>query len=216
MRHGFADNAITTLPAIKEELRKLNEEKVKTYAQATATVTPTSKSPSNPRKIKVREQRNKTRQERAKCEVALLATTESTKERLLSMTYKEITEGILNTINSNLPVNAETLIADTIQGAVNTSLLTPHDEIVSVYHRKFPHGYPTRPTLEWDEGLAKVLPALKAKDIWSRGRFGSWKYEVVNQDHNFMIGVEAVDNILHGQPELTLNFPNLVNENKLR
>jgi hypothetical protein len=101
MRDGFADNAITTLPAIKEELRKLNEEKAKTYAQATATVTPTSKSPPDPRKIKVRE-RNKTRQERAKCEVALLATTESTKERLLSMTYKEITEGIQNTINSNV------------------------------------------------------------------------------------------------------------------
>ena len=31
-----------------------------------------------------------------------------------------------------------------------------------------------------------------------------------------MIGVEAVDNILHSQPELTLNFPNLVNENRLR
>jgi hypothetical protein len=117
--------------------------------------------------------------------------------------------------SSMKPVNAETLMADTIQGAVNTSLLTPHDEIVSVYHRKFPHGYPT-PTLERDGGLAKVLPALKAKDVWSRGRFGSWKYEVANQDHSFMIGVEAVDNILHGQPELTLNFPNLVNENKLR
>ena len=113
------------------------------------------------------------------------------------------------------PVNETDLIAETIAGAVNTTLLLPTDEIVSVYHRKFPHGYPT-PTLERDGGLAKVLPALKAKDVWSRGRFGSWKYEVANQDHSFMIGVEAVDNILHGQPELTLNFPNLVNENKLR
>lgn len=117
--------------------------------------------------------------------------------------------------SSMKPIDEKNLIADTISGAVNTTLLLPTDEIVSVYHRKFPHGYPT-PTLERDGGLAKVLPALKAKDVWSRGRFGSWKYEVANQDHSFMIGVEAVDNILHGQPELTLNFPNLVNENKLR
>jgi hypothetical protein len=117
--------------------------------------------------------------------------------------------------SSMKPVTESTLIADTIQGAVNTTLLLPEDEIVSIYHRKFPHGYPT-PTLERDGGLAKVLPALKAKDVWSRGRFGSWKYEVANQDHSFMIGVEAVDNILHSQPELTLNFPNLVNENRLR
>ena len=112
-------------------------------------------------------------------------------------------------------VNEPNLISETIQGAVNTTLLSPTDEIVSVYHRKFPHGYPT-PSLERDDGLAKILPALKVKDVWSRGRFGSWKYEVANQDHSFMIGVETVDNILHGQPELTLNFPNLVNENRLR
>lgn len=62
-------------------------------------------------------------------------------------------------------------------------------------------GYPT-PSLERDGALKQLLPKLQAKGIYSRGRFGSWKYEVGNQDHSFMLGVEAVDNILHGGKRL--------------
>ena len=53
---------------------------------------------------------------------------------------------------------------------------------------------------------------LKEKNIWSRGRFGSYKYEVANQDHSCMIGVEAVDNMLFGAKEFTLHHPALTNE----
>ena len=53
---------------------------------------------------------------------------------------------------------------------------------------------------------------LREKDIWSRGRFGSYKYEVANQDHSCMIGVEAVDNMLFGTKEFTLMHPSLANE----
>ncbi|KAI9145790.1 UDP-galactopyranose mutase-like protein [Paraphysoderma sedebokerense] len=112
--------------------------------------------------------------------------------------------------SSYKPVNAANIIAETIQGAINSSLLLPTDEIVSTYHRKFHHGYPT-PSLERDGILKKLLPELQSMGIWSRGRFGSWKYEVANQDHSFMLGVECVDNILYGSPELTLNYPNIVN-----
>ncbi|KNE56492.1 hypothetical protein AMAG_02292 [Allomyces macrogynus ATCC 38327] len=106
--------------------------------------------------------------------------------------------------------DAAQIIADTIKGAINTDLLHPEDEIVSTYHRKFYHGYPT-PSLERDGVLKELLPALNKLGIWSRGRFGSWKYEVGNQDHSFMLGVEAADNILYGSPELSLNYPNVVN-----
>jgi len=109
------------------------------------------------------------------------------------------------------PVNEETLIADCIQGLINTTQLLPTDEIVSIYHRKFPHGYPT-PSLTRDGQLAKLLPQLKNDfNIWSRGRFGSYKYEVANQDHSMMIGVEAVDNVLFGGLEMTLESPDFVN-----
>ncbi|KAJ2920091.1 hypothetical protein MD484_g362, partial [Candolleomyces efflorescens] len=108
------------------------------------------------------------------------------------------------------PVDAGSVLKDAIQGCINTSLLHPDDEIVSTYHRVFDHGYPT-PTLERDAILAQVLPKLQEKGIYSRGRFGSWKYEVGNQDHCFQLGVEAVDAILSGAVELTLNHPDVVN-----
>merc|ERR1712230_332131 len=107
------------------------------------------------------------------------------------------------------PVDEATLLADSIQGLVNTGLCSPEDEIVSTYHRKFHHGYPT-PSLVRDGQLKTLLPELRDKySIWSRGRFGSYKYEVANQDHSFMVGVEAVDNVLIGAPEMTLDSPDV-------
>ncbi|EAQ86660.1 conserved hypothetical protein [Chaetomium globosum CBS 148.51] len=97
-----------------------------------------------------------------------------------------------------------------ILGLINTEMIKPDDEIVSTYHRKFDHGYPT-PSLEREGVLKQLLPKLQDMDIWSRGRFGSWRYEVGNQDHSFMLGVEAVDNIVSGAVELTLNYPDFVN-----
>lgn len=108
------------------------------------------------------------------------------------------------------PVDEANMIRDTIAGAIASSLLLPTDEIVSTYHRKFEHGYPT-PSLEREGALKQILPYTRSKDIWSRGRFGSWRYEVANQDHSFMIGVEAVDNIVHGIPELTVDHADFVN-----
>jgi hypothetical protein len=98
---------------------------------------------------------------------------------------------------------------ETIQGAINTKMIESTDEIVSIYYRRLEHGYPT-PSLERDGVLEKALPYLQQQDIWSRGRFGSYKYEVANQDHSCLIGVECVDNILHGSKEFTLQYPSLV------
>ena len=43
--------------------------------------------------------------------------------------------------------------------------------------RRLEHGYPT-PSLARDGVLAQALPWLRERGIWSRGRFGSYKYEV--------------------------------------
>jgi len=119
----------------------------------------------------------------------------------------EISESLMK------PVDTPNLLKDSIQGLINTEMLQPTDEIVSMYHRRFERGYPT-PSLEREGVLKKLLPALQAKGIYSRGRFGSWRYEVGNQDHSFMLGVEAVDNIVNGATELTLNYPDFVNGRK--
>ncbi|EME42488.1 hypothetical protein DOTSEDRAFT_73354 [Dothistroma septosporum NZE10] len=112
--------------------------------------------------------------------------------------------------SSMKPVDQENLLKDCIQGLVNTEMIKADDEIVSTYHRRFDHGYPT-PSLEREGVLKQLLPKLQEQGIWSRGRFGSWRYEVGNQDHSFMLGVEATDNIVNGAVELTLNYPDFVN-----
>jgi hypothetical protein len=58
--------------------------------------------------------------------------------------------------------------------------------------------------VERDAALGRLMPALEARDIYSRGRLGAWKYEIGNQDHSFMQGVEVVDRLLLGQSEPTL------------
>ena len=108
------------------------------------------------------------------------------------------------------PVDHDALLQDSIQGLINTGMLQPTDEIVSTYHRRFDHGYPT-PSLEREGVLKQLLPKLEGLDILSRGRFGSWRYEVGNQDHSFMLGAEAADRIVNGAAELTLNYPDFVN-----
>ncbi|XWX00122.1 hypothetical protein V2A60_008140 [Cordyceps javanica] len=108
------------------------------------------------------------------------------------------------------PVNQQTLVDECIAQLIANDMVSADDEIVSIYKRRFEHGYPT-PTLERDGALAEVLPYLRSKDIFSRGRFGAWTYEVSNQDHSFMQGVEAIDYIYNGGAELTLNYPDFVN-----
>ncbi|KOS22217.1 hypothetical protein ESCO_002249 [Escovopsis weberi] len=112
--------------------------------------------------------------------------------------------------SSMKPVDEANLLKDCLQGLINTEMLRPEDEIVSTYHRRFDHGYPT-PSLEREGVLKELLPKLEVMSIYSRGRFGSWRYEVGNQDHSFMLGVEAADHIHHGAVELTLNYPDFVN-----
>ena len=66
-----------------------------------------------------------------------------------------------------------------------------------MHGRRLEHGYPT-PSLGRDAVLQEALPWLRQHGIWSRGRFGSYKYEVGNQDHSLMLGVECADNVLFG------------------
>lgn len=108
------------------------------------------------------------------------------------------------------PVDHSRVVDDVIQGMINTRLIRSRDEIVDIWHRFEPYGYPT-PTLERDEGL-KILDELDQLKVFSRGRFGSWKYEVSNQDHTFMQGVEAANRAVLGEEELTVPHPDRAND----
>lgn len=112
--------------------------------------------------------------------------------------------------SSAKPVNRETLIEDTVRALREDQLISDEDEVVSTFHVAFDYGYPT-PSVERDAILKAVLPQLEPFGIYSRGRFGAWKYEVSNQDHSLMQGVEWANRIAANVPELTLFFPDTAN-----
>ena len=93
-----------------------------------------------------------------------------------------------------------------IAGLIRAKILEESDRerIVSRYHRAVAYSYPI-PTLGRDHALGILQPALLEKGIYSRGRFGAWRYEIGNMDHSVLMGVEAVNHILAGEKELVFH-----------
>jgi hypothetical protein len=108
------------------------------------------------------------------------------------------------------PVDVSRLRRWALVALAMDGLIDEGAEVVSFWHRREEYGYPT-PFLRRDEVLAGVLPGLEEREIFSRGRFGAWKYEVSNQDHSFMQGVEVVDRLLGIGDEPTLHRPQQIN-----
>lgn len=102
------------------------------------------------------------------------------------------------------PFNAGAIQNEVEEGLVATGLLEDEDrnDVVNRFEICAEHGYPI-PTLLRDNSLGIIQPWLEIHDIYARGRFGGWKYEVGNMDHSVMQGVEWVDRILKGEKETT-------------
>ncbi|MCX5644093.1 MAG: FAD-dependent oxidoreductase [Phycisphaerae bacterium] len=115
--------------------------------------------------------------------------------------------------SADKPVDRTCVVRQTIDGLKGARLLGPEAAVESVWHQRIEHGYPT-PSLQRDALLDQIEPVLYLMKILSRGRFGAWKYEVGNMDHSFMQGVEAVNHVLFGEPEVTLRSPAVVNAPK--
>lgn len=81
-----------------------------------------------------------------------------------------------------------------------TCIGVDRDSAESVWTRRIERGYPI-PTLGRDQILKAADAALKSRDIFSRGRFGGWRYESCNQDYSYMQGRQAVDAIFSGSDE---------------
>ncbi|MGH9315812.1 MAG: amine oxidase, partial [Thermoanaerobaculia bacterium] len=100
------------------------------------------------------------------------------------------------------PLPAGDFARAVLDGLVAEGILQPSDLplVESTYLIHAGHAYPI-PSLERDEALGVIQPYLESREIYSRGRFGSWKYEIGNQDHSLMQGVELVDRWLDGSEE---------------
>ena len=91
--------------------------------------------------------------------------------------------------------------------------LIKENQVVSQFDHRLEHGYPV-PFVERDDYLSKIQPWLQSNGVYSRERFGGWRYEVGNQDHSFMQGVEVADLAVRKIPEETCHYskPSQFNE----
>jgi protoporphyrinogen oxidase len=102
------------------------------------------------------------------------------------------------------PEDKATIVDRVIQGLLNTKLIEPEDmdRIASTYLIDVDYSYPV-PTVDRNAALGTIQPYLMSRNIFSRGRFGAWEYEIGNMDHSVMQGVELVNHWLMQEPEVT-------------
>jgi protoporphyrinogen oxidase len=99
------------------------------------------------------------------------------------------------------------LMARTEAGLTACGLMAPGDgeRVLTRWETVVDYGYPV-PCLARDQALQTIQPRLEAQGIFSRGRFGGWKYEVGNMDHSVMQGVEWAERMVQGLPERTYSL----------
>jgi protoporphyrinogen oxidase len=86
------------------------------------------------------------------------------------------------------------------EGLRAAGVVSGRPRVASTHVIDVDYAYPV-PTLERDAALARIQPWLMAQDIYSRGRFGSWKYEIGNMDHAVKMGIDVARLVLRGAPE---------------
>jgi protoporphyrinogen oxidase len=98
------------------------------------------------------------------------------------------------------------LIEETIDGLIQAHIIKEAHrlKIASTFFVDRQYAYPI-PTLRREQNLKKILPYLETKGVYSRGRFGAWRYEIGNMDHSLLQGIEVVEHILEGKNEAVLN-----------
>ena len=101
-------------------------------------------------------------------------------------------------------MNRDTITEETVTGLVNSGIIRDGDrkDIVSTYLIDVPSLLPV-PSLGRDDAMRTIHSFFEGKSIFSRGRFGGWKYEVGNMDHSLMQGVELVNRLTDGGEEST-------------
>jgi protoporphyrinogen oxidase len=107
----------------------------------------------------------------------------------------------------NKPVSETDIVRLTISGLVKSGILSENDKksIINTWLKKVDYAYPV-PTLRRDNGLKGIQPFLEKNQIYSRGRFGAWKYEIGNMDHSTIMGIEIINRILLNEKEKIWNL----------
>jgi protoporphyrinogen oxidase len=91
----------------------------------------------------------------------------------------------------------ETRVVDAL---VETGLIEHDTPIASRHTIDIEYAYPI-PTLTRDSALKVIQGWLMQHDIYSRGRFGTWRYEIGNMDHAVKMGVDVARRLAEGRAE---------------
>lgn len=92
-------------------------------------------------------------------------------------------------------------LEDRVEEGLRAAGVVPEQpRVVSTHVIDVDYAYPV-PTLERDAALRTIQPWLMDHGILSRGRFGSWKYEIGNMDHAVKMGIDAARRIVDGARE---------------
>jgi UDP-galactopyranose mutase len=98
------------------------------------------------------------------------------------------------------PRDVANLGDEVIDALRRTGLVDAEAAIASVHVEEVPYAYPV-PTRGRDAALAVVQPWLDERRIHSRGRFGTWRYEIGNMDHAVKMGIDVARRIVSGAAE---------------
>uniref|UniRef100_A0A0K0E0Y8 Amino_oxidase domain-containing protein n=1 Tax=Strongyloides stercoralis TaxID=6248 RepID=A0A0K0E0Y8_STRER len=96
--------------------------------------------------------------------------------------------------------NEKEIMEKTLNDLKSCGLIDEINKVVTKFYMVLQYGYPI-PTLERNIELEKAHLIFEKYNIYSRGRFGSWKYEASNQDSAFTQGREVIDKIIYGIDE---------------
>jgi protoporphyrinogen oxidase len=102
--------------------------------------------------------------------------------------------------STHRPRPGEDLGARIVDSLARVGLIAGEAPVVSLHRIDVDYAYPV-PTLGRDRALAVIQPWLQARGIHSRGRFGSWRYELGNMDHAVKMGIDIARLLLEGRPE---------------
>lgn len=104
--------------------------------------------------------------------------------------------------SSHKKVSAD-LIVQALHALIEDKLIRNSADVISTWYKRLEYGYPV-PSIARTPIVKDTHQQLQTHDIYSRGRFGHWHYEVSNQDHSFMQGYEWIDWTFDQKPEVTL------------